>query len=195
MAKPAEPNRREDILKAAREVFKQRGYEKAHVEDIAQLAGVAKGTVYLYFKSKQAMLDALCDSYQEMISDALLPAMQNPDPYAAIKEAVHAALGVASRERDLLKLLDMRLGLKSGGDAIENPRGQRILRRFFQEMVAKGDMQDYDPVIASELTGGFVQWISKLCFLWRNVDVSRYEDTAVHMLQSALASKKNARGG
>jgi AcrR family transcriptional regulator len=193
VAKPSDPQKREDILKAARQVFRQSGYEKARVQEIAQLAGVAKGTVYLYFKSKQAMLDALCDSYQEMISDALLPALQNPDPYAAIRDAVHATLGVASRERDLLKLLDMRLGLKSGGEAIENPRGQKILRRFFQEMVANGEMQDYDPVIASELTGGFVQWISKLCFLWKNVDVSRYEDTAVRMLQSALPSKKNGR--
>ena len=195
MAKSADPNRREDILKAAREVFKRSGYEKAHVEDIAQLAGVAKGTVYLYFKSKQAMLDALCDYYQEMISDALVSSMQNPDTHTAIKEAVHAGLAVASREHDLLKLLDLRLGLKAGGDAIENPRGQKILRRFFRERVANGDMQDFDPVIASELTGGFVQWISKLCLLWRNVDISRYEDTAVSMLQSALLSKKNARGG
>ncbi|MCX6002345.1 MAG: helix-turn-helix domain containing protein, partial [Chloroflexi bacterium] len=68
MAKPADPNRREDILQAAREVFKQNGYAKAHVAEIAQLAGVAKGTVYLYFASKQAMLDALCDSYQEMVA-------------------------------------------------------------------------------------------------------------------------------
>jgi AcrR family transcriptional regulator len=195
MAKLADPNRREDILKAAREVFKRSGYEKAHVEDIAQLAGVAKGTVYLYFKSKQAMLDALCDYYQEMISDALVSSMQNTDTHTAIKEAVHAGLAVASRERDLLKLLDLRLGLKAGGDAIENPRGQKILRRFFRERVANGDMQDFDPVIASELTGGFVQWISKLCLLWRNVDISRYEDTAVRMLQSALLSKKNTRGG
>jgi AcrR family transcriptional regulator len=195
MSKPADPNRRDDILKAAREVFKQRGYEKAHVAEIAQMAGVAKGTVYLYFKSKQAMLDALCDYYQEMISYALLTALQNPDSYAAIKEAVHAGLGVATRERDLLKLLDLRLGLAAGGDAIENPRGQKILRRFFRERVANGDMQDYDPVIASELTGGFVQWISKLCLLWRNLEISRYEDTAVRMLQSALLSKKNAKGG
>ena len=195
MSKQADPKRREDILKAAREAFKQSGYEKAHVAEIAQLAGVAKGTVYLYFKSKQAMLDALCDSYQEMISDALVTSLQNPDSYAAIKDAVHAGLAVASRERDLLKLLDMRLGLAAGGDAIENPRGQKILRRFFRERVAKGDIEDYDPVIASELTGGFVQWISKLCLLWRNLDISRYEDTAVRMLQSALLSKKNAKGG
>jgi len=195
MSKPADPNRREDILKAAREVFKQRGYEKAHVAEIAQLAGMAKGTVYLYFESKQAILDALCDRYQEMIADALLPALQNPDAHAAIKDAVHAGLAVASSERDLLKLLDLRLGLAAGGAAIENPRGQKILRRFFRERVANGDMQDYEPVIASELTGGFVQWIAKLCLLWHNVDIMRYEDTAVRMLQQALLSKNNAKGG
>jgi len=194
MAKPADPNRREDILKAAREVFKQNGYQKAHVAEIARRAGVAKGTVYLYFQSKQAMLDALCDRYQEMIADSLLPALQNPDPSAAIKEAVHAGLSVAARERDLLKLLDLRLGLAAGGAAIENPRGQKILRRFFRERMANGDIQGYDPVIVSELTAGFVQWISKLCLLWRDLDVSRYEDTAVRMLQQALISNNNNGG-
>ena len=195
MSKIADPNRREDILKAARDVFRQSGYGKAHVSEIAQRAGVAKGTVYLYFQSKQAMLDALCDRYQEMVADALLQAMQNPDVHVAIKEAVHDALEVASRERDLLKLLDLRLGLAAGGAAIENPRGQKILRRFFREHVANGDIQGYDPVIASELTAGFVQWISKLCLLWRDLDISRYEDTAVRMLQQALISKNNNNGG
>lgn len=195
MAKLADPNRREDILQAAREVFKQNGYARAHVAEIAQLAGVAKGTVYLYFASKQAMLDALCDSYQEMVADALLQAMQNPDARTTIKEAVHAVLAVASRERDLLELLDLRLGLAAGGAAIENPRGQKILRRFFRERVANGDMRDYEPVIASELTGGFVQWIAKLCLLWRHLDISRYEDTAVRMLQEALLNKNNTKGG
>jgi len=195
MSKPADPNRREDILKAAREVFKQDGYGKAHVAEIAQRAGVAKGTVYLYFQSKQAMLDALCDHYQAMIADALLQALQNPDGHAAIKEAVHAALAVASSERDLLKLLDLRLGLAGGGNVIENPRGQKILRKFFRQKVADGDIKDYDPVVASELTGGFVQWISKLCLLWHNVDITRYEDTAVRMLQEAFLSKNDLKGG
>jgi AcrR family transcriptional regulator len=194
MAKPTDPNKREELLKAAREEFKQKGYENAHVAEIAQRAGVAKGTVYLYFRSKQSMLDALCDRYQEMITDVLLPALKNPDPRAAIKDAVHAGLAVASRERDLLKLLDLRLGLNSGVVTIENPRGQKILRKFFRERVANGDMKDYDPVIASELTAGFVQWISKLCLLWRDLDVSRYEDTAVRMLQEALLSINDSKG-
>jgi len=194
MAKPADPNRREDILKAAREVFKQYGYEGARVDEIAIRAGVAKGTVYLYFKSKRALLDALCDLYQEMIADTLLDALQSNNGHAAIREAVHAALTVASRERDLLKLLDLRLGLAGSGNVIENPRAQKLLRKFFRERVASGDMKDYDPVVASELTGGFVQWISKLCLLWRNVDITRYEDTAVRMLQEALLVRKKDKG-
>ena len=41
-----------DILEAARSIFASRGYSEATVEDIAQAAGVAKGTVYLYYPSK-----------------------------------------------------------------------------------------------------------------------------------------------
>jgi len=43
-----------ELLAAARRVFAEKGFHDATVEDIAELAGVAKGTVYLYFPSKQA---------------------------------------------------------------------------------------------------------------------------------------------
>jgi AcrR family transcriptional regulator len=195
MSKPADPNRREDILRAAREVFRQSGYEKAHVAEIAQRAGVGKGTVYLYFESKRAMLDALCNLYQDMIADALLEPLRKRDVRTALKSAVHAVFTVASRERDLLKLLDLRLGLAGGGNVIENPRAQKMMRHFFRERVARGDMRDYDPVVASELAGGFVQWIAKLCLLWHNLDISRYKDTAVRMLQEALLNNNNLKRG
>lgn len=189
MAKPVDPHKRAEILKAAREVFKQNGYEKARVSEIAERAGVAKGTVYLYFHSKWDMLDALCAYYQEMIADAMQAPMKNPDARQALEDAVHGAFTIAARERDLLKLLDLRLGLMGGGTAIENPRVQKILRDFFRARMAAGELQSYDPVVASELAGGLIQWISKLCFLWRNVDVSRYERSAVQLLQSALLLK------
>ena len=51
--------RREAILDAALMVFAERGYEAARLEDMAKRAGVAKGTVYLYFKDKQALFEAL----------------------------------------------------------------------------------------------------------------------------------------
>jgi AcrR family transcriptional regulator len=48
--------RRDDILRAAREVFFQRGFHSVTVDDIAVAAEVGKGTVYLYFDTKETIL-------------------------------------------------------------------------------------------------------------------------------------------
>src|SRR2546425_13067240 len=52
-ARPAE------IVTAALEVFVQRGFAAARLEEVARRAGVTKGTLYLYFKSKEALFKAV----------------------------------------------------------------------------------------------------------------------------------------
>lgn len=47
--------RTEEILDAALQVFGQSGFARAKIDDVARLAGVSKGTVYLYFDSKEAL--------------------------------------------------------------------------------------------------------------------------------------------
>ncbi|NJE13628.1 TetR/AcrR family transcriptional regulator [Thermococcus sp. LS2] len=47
---------REKILKAARELFAEKGYDKTTVDEIVERAGVAKGTFYNYFKSKEELI-------------------------------------------------------------------------------------------------------------------------------------------
>jgi AcrR family transcriptional regulator len=49
------------ILKAASEVFVKRGYSSATIDEIADTAGIGKGTVYLYFRSKDEILMAVFD--------------------------------------------------------------------------------------------------------------------------------------
>src|SRR5207249_12012009 len=61
-------DRRQEILDAAQRVFSERGVSKVTVADIAEAAEVAKGTVYLYFGSKEHLLLALRDRF----TDALL---------------------------------------------------------------------------------------------------------------------------
>src|SRR3954471_1830705 len=52
----ASPAKRDAILRAAIDVFAERGYFNAQVADVARAAGVAAGTVYLYYKNKDHLL-------------------------------------------------------------------------------------------------------------------------------------------
>ncbi len=58
--------RREAILTAALDEFSSRGFEAARLEDVARRAGVAKGTIYLYFRDKESL-------FQELIRTMLTP--------------------------------------------------------------------------------------------------------------------------
>lgn len=76
--------RRETILEAARGVFAKKGILASTIDEIAERAEVAKGTIYLYFKSKEEMLSALLDEGLALVGkrfseavDLSLPADEN----------------------------------------------------------------------------------------------------------------------
>lgn len=58
-------DKREAILRAAVKVFAQKGYFNSKVADVAKAAGIADGTVYLYFKSKDEILHSIFDRAME----------------------------------------------------------------------------------------------------------------------------------
>ena len=53
--------RKDQILNAAEEVFSQKGFSKARMDDIAEGTGLSKGTLYLYYKSKDDLIIAILD--------------------------------------------------------------------------------------------------------------------------------------
>jgi AcrR family transcriptional regulator len=53
--------RKTQILNAAEDIFTQKGFDDARMEDIAEETGVSKGTLYLYFKSKNDLIFAILD--------------------------------------------------------------------------------------------------------------------------------------
>src|SRR6478752_4042346 len=64
----ASADKRELILKAATKVFAQNGFFQSQVADVARVAGVAAGTVYLYFKGKD---DLLVSIFERSMREAL----------------------------------------------------------------------------------------------------------------------------
>ena len=53
-------HREGEILKAALEVFATHGFEAARIDDVAQRAGIAKGTIYLYFRTRSGCFRRWC---------------------------------------------------------------------------------------------------------------------------------------
>jgi AcrR family transcriptional regulator len=69
--------RREAILSAALDEFSSRGFEAARLDDVAKRAGVAKGTIYLYFRDKESL-------FQELIRAMLTPLIGTIEALGAV---------------------------------------------------------------------------------------------------------------
>jgi AcrR family transcriptional regulator len=100
--------RREAILAAALEEFSSRGFEAARLDDVAKRAGVAKGTIYLYFADKETL-------FQELVRSMLTPLIGHFETLATVEvpfpvlaerlvDVVSQEL-IASRRKDIIRLI------------------------------------------------------------------------------------------
>lgn len=64
-------DKRDLIVEAALDLFRHYGYRRTSMEDIARAAAVAKGTLYLYFSSKDELFEAICRSLAEQIAEGV----------------------------------------------------------------------------------------------------------------------------
>jgi len=94
--------RTREILAAARRVMDQRGLEALTMEEIATAAGVAKGTVYLYFRGKEDLIRALVSQVAENLLKDLQVIMARPlPPQEKLTQVVTLLLKNLERERAL----------------------------------------------------------------------------------------------
>jgi AcrR family transcriptional regulator len=70
--------RQKEILEAAFKVFAAHGYEAARIDDVALQAGIAKGTIYLYFRDKERLFQAVVRNLIPKRFDALVETLPGP---------------------------------------------------------------------------------------------------------------------
>jgi len=70
--------RRAVILDAAAKIFASKGYQRATIQDVATEAGIAPGTIYLYFADKRALLTSIADQLVALIPTEV-PLQESPD--------------------------------------------------------------------------------------------------------------------
>jgi len=121
--------RRAAILAAALDEFSARGFEAARLDDVAKRAGVAKGTIYLYFRDKESL-------FQELIRDMLAPLV-------AIIEGMGAAdVPVASLSEHIVDLFVREVYETRRKDVIrlilsEGRRFPQIAEFYYREVLSR----------------------------------------------------------
>ena len=100
--------RREAILTAALDEFSARGFEAARLDDVAKRAGVAKGTIYLYFRDKESLFQELIRAMLTPIVGSIEALGQADVPMAALADTI-AELFVReiyeTRRKDVIRLM------------------------------------------------------------------------------------------
>jgi TetR/AcrR family fatty acid metabolism transcriptional regulator len=106
----ARADKRETILRAAIDVFAGRGFFNAQVADVARAAGVAAGTVYLYFRGKDDLLVSIFErTMREAIADGRACVAPLGDPVAQLREIARVHLDRMGRDRSLAVVFQVEL--------------------------------------------------------------------------------------
>jgi AcrR family transcriptional regulator len=117
--------RRGQILKAGIEVFTRKGFTAATVPEIARLAGIATGTIYLYYPSKRALFIAA-------IKDLIITAPLLDLIYRIPKENIAVVFGQIMQNRfDLIQGEEMSRMPTLMGEVLRDPELKAILNREF----------------------------------------------------------------
>ncbi len=103
-------DKRDAILKAATEVFARRGYFQSQVADVARAAGVAAGTVYLYFRSKDDLLVSIFErTMKETLAEGHSAIAGMSDPRERLRRIARLHLERMGRDRDLAVVFQVEL--------------------------------------------------------------------------------------
>ena len=122
--------RRAAILAAALQEFSARGFAAARLDDVAERAGIAKGTIYLYFQDKEALFQELIRSQMGPVVGTLEAALGlDISPRRAAERAIELFLReiYGTERKNIIRLI-----------ISEGPRFPQLAEFYYREVVARG---------------------------------------------------------
>jgi TetR/AcrR family fatty acid metabolism transcriptional regulator len=155
-------DKRDALLRAAIDTFAARGFFNAQVADVARAAGVAAGTVYLYFRGKDDLLISIFErSMKEAIAEGRRSVGALTDPVERLREIARLHLGRLGRDRALAVVFQ-----------VEFRQSTKFMERFsatylrdylgiIRDIIADGQarrifLSDINPTLAAKLYFGML---------------------------------------
>lgn len=196
MAEPRYQRRKEDrpqeITAAAFEVFAEKGYAAARVEEVARRAGVSKGLLYLYFKTKEALFRAVVQSVVIRRVDVLLGMLEDTElsseafmrgplldfmkrvPDSPVAIVIKLLIAEGQRHPDLVDFYWDNVVAK----------GLAAIRQFIERGVERGEFREsaVSELPQLVLAPMMLSMIWRIVFTKRSLDTDRLMETQIDML-------------
>jgi AcrR family transcriptional regulator len=150
-------DKRRLLLDAALDLFETRGFDGVAVPEIARAAGVATGTVYVYFRDKDALVNALYRHWKTAYNDAVLaplpPGLLVRDRFTTYWQRMMAFARAHPRAARFMDLHHHGAYLDEDSRALSR-RYASVARDFIAEAKAAGVIRDLDPLMVVALMWG-----------------------------------------
>jgi TetR/AcrR family fatty acid metabolism transcriptional regulator len=162
-------DKRERILSAAERIFARHGFFAAKVSDVAKEAGVADGTIYLYFKSKDDLLISLFERRMQQVNETLKAAVAKyKSPREQLRAFTQAYLQLVADEPAAAEVLTIELRQSSKFmKEYENPQFADFLRMLGGIIAAAQDKGELDSGIPSHVAARMIfGMLDELALAW-----------------------------
>jgi AcrR family transcriptional regulator len=167
LAKDDVRDKRQAILLAARELFASQGYEETTIAEIARAAGVAVGTVYLYFQNKHDILVDVCLALKTEVAQVIRSPEILALPLQQVPRAVIEATFRTSR-KNLRFMNSFQVEGQSPGEVARLRASEdevaNSLNAYFQYLIAQGQLPPFDTAAYAELLNQLVSATLHQCF-------------------------------
>ena len=146
-----DPDKPQQIIEAAVRVFARKGYYNSRVSDIAREAGIAAGTIYLYFRTKDDILVTLFrDKMAQFVASLRKAIADEPDAVAKLRRLIHLHFEMLEQDPELAEVVqvEQRQGQKffRGASAQEISAYFALIAAVIDEGVAQGQFRPNVPV-------------------------------------------------
>lgn len=192
--KPEE--RREEIIAAARELFQSKDYEKTTMRDVMEKLGIAKGTIYHYFSSKEELLEAVVEHIVEediAYKQALL--LETPGNALDKLRALTTASSAAESHGEILEHLHRpgNMGMHTRQLAVTLARQASIYGDLMQQGCDEGIFQTEHPLECAEIILAGVQFLTDLgIYPWAQEDLMRRAMAFPAIIETLLNAPKGS---
>ena len=197
----SQPNGKyEAILRAAIKVFSRSGFFNSKVADVAREAGVADGTVYLYFRNKD---DILVSIFNHVMEEALTLGRkrleETSDPQEKLKQIVHAHLDRLGRDRDLAVVFQVEL--RSSTKFMEQFSATKVteyldlIRRVIEEGQKKGVFRRglNTTIAAKVLFGALDEMATNWVLSRKRYNLVSTAEPVIDLLMNGLAGEQRVK--